>query len=148
MAKKASPMPVHKRGLEAKESLFSRYGLTGTFDRDTVVDTICRTGLKPSSRGRINAVVNYLIYQKHIRQTDNGRFTVWYRDKQEVPTLGPTSEVVSASAQEESLTFSFTAINPNVRAKGRVILEEYTPEALNFLKELEQLCEKYNLGGS
>ena len=152
MAKRASPKSIDKRGLETKEALFKKYGLNGTFDRNTIVDFICRTGLKPSSRGRINTVVKYLVYQKHIKPTDNGRFTVWYRDKEEEAKAEvrkfPSEVVVSSTDAEESLTFAFTAINPNVRAKGRIILEEFTPEALNFLKELEQLMIKYNLGGT
>jgi hypothetical protein len=115
--------------------------LNGTFDRNTIVDFICRTGLKPSSRSRINTVVKYLVYQKHIKPVDNGRFTVWYRDK------GPEM-VTDPSVQEESITFSFTAINPKVSAKGRLILEEYTPEALSFFKELQDLMNKYNFGGT
>jgi len=141
---------MDERGLETKEGLFKKYGLTGKFDRNTIVDYVCRTGLKPSSRGRINTIIKYLIYQKHIRPTDNGKFTVWYRDKKgehlsETSDVEVTSETKEFSIPTQELV---EKIYPYVKDSTIKISVESTTMNINFLAELGQLFEKYFGGGT
>ena len=146
MVKRASPKSMHERGLETKEGLFKKYGLTGKFDRNTIVDYVCRTGLKPSSRGRINTIIKYLIYQKHIRPADNGKYTVWYRDKMEKST--PDVEVTTMMKEWSVPTEVFLEkIYPHLKGSKLNVSLESTPLNISFLAELQQLLEKY-FGGT
>jgi len=158
MAKRASPKSMHQRGLETKEGLFKKYGLDGKFDRNTLVDYVCRTGLKPSSRGRINSIVKYLIYQKHIKPADNGKFTVWYRDKKladtlfnfdalsapKSPDVEVTTEVKEFSIPTEELV---GILYPHLKGSKVNISLESTPLNINFITELGQLLKKH-FGGT
>lgn len=156
--KRASPKSMHQRGLETKEGLFKKYGLNGKFDRNTVVDYVCRTGLKPSSRGRINTIIKYLIYQKHIRPADNGKYTVWYRDKKLADTLfnfeglkavkSPDTEVTTETKEFSIPTEELVGkLYPYLKGSKINISLESTPLNINFVTELGQLLDKY-FGGT
>jgi len=72
-------MRVEERALTAKYNLYQKVGIENTITKDMLKDTICKTGLVPTSRV-IKSVIAYMRDHRHLGER-NEKYYIIYRKK-------------------------------------------------------------------
>lgn len=146
----ARKMRYQDRGLLVKDSLCARFGTIYGFGDMELTEAIIGTGISEKSRKTINNVTEFLRKGRHVTQNRKNKFLyVNFKNKiiepQAVPLGAPKrdQEIAAVIKGELTLPFYMKAESPNIHARGRLVLDEYTQRTLDFLMELEQLLVKY-----
>lgn len=151
----ARRMRYQDRGLLIKDNLCAKYGTEYGFEEDDLMQAVIDTGISEKSRKTIHNVIRFLRKGRHVTKNRENKFLyVNFKNKtiepQTVPLGSPVRGQAVAPVEKGELVLPFymKAESPNVRAKGKIVLEEYTQDTANFLIELEQLMVKYGFGGT
>lgn len=73
-------MDIAQRALMVKANLYDEFGTARAFDRASLKQAICNSGLSPKSSS-IQKVVNYMRNNKHIKQPEHDVYQIMYRRK-------------------------------------------------------------------